>query len=221
MKRYTKIIAAIMLLVAVVCTMGFALPEGEQTGNASYNGHEYVDLGLPSGTLWATCNVGAGTPEATGYHFAWGDTEPKNNYEFSTYRYINDDGQTAKKYNVNDGLTVLQAGDDAATVNWGAPWHTPTYNEWNELIAYCKHTIIIRNEQRGILFVAPNGHSIFLPAAGFRMEKKVYGPSGGHYWSSSRDEDCVSWCFFFIDSHGLQPQRCDFGLSVRLVCSKH
>ena len=106
--------------------------------------HDYVDLGLPSGTLWATCNVGADSPEDYGDYFAWGETQPKDTYDWSTYQYCNGSYNTLTKYSVEffdswyeqytnygyngfiDNLTTLLPEDDAATANWGADWRMPT-----------------------------------------------------------------------------------------------
>ena len=110
------------------------------------NDHGYVDLGLPSGTLWATCNVGAETPEGYGDYYAWGETEPKTTYNWSTYQYANgtslDDLQLTKYCSqfffgydgFTDNLTTLLPEDDAATVNWGAGWCMPTADQWGELL---------------------------------------------------------------------------------------
>ena len=99
----------------------------------------YVDLGLPSGVLWATYNVGAEYPEAYGNHFAWGETQPKDTYNWNNYQYCNGSNNTLTKYCNNssygfngftDNLTMLLPEDDAATANWGADWRMPTKNEW-------------------------------------------------------------------------------------------
>ena len=104
--------------------------------------HEYVDLGLPSGLLWATCNVGATSPEDYGDYFAWGETQPKDTYEWSTYQYCNGSYNTLTKYCSNssygyngftDNLTTLLPEDDAATANWGGNWRMPTKEEFQEL----------------------------------------------------------------------------------------
>ena len=138
MKRLTK--AVILLLGLSIAIMTSCTKDPNNGGNNgsgnngnSYNGHEYVDLGLPSGTLWATCNVGATTPEGYGDYFAWGETTPKSVYNWDTYQYSNG-GYTyidefrpyftkycnKSEYGYNgytDTLTILQAGDDAATAN--------------------------------------------------------------------------------------------------------
>ena len=193
MQKLTKTIAAIMLTIAIVCTTG--CKKNNEPNNGTYNGHDYIDLGLPSGTLWATCNVGADNPEDYGDYFAWGETQSKTIYNWSAYIYCNGDYNQLTKYcsqsdfgfdGFTDDLKTLQTSDDAATVNWGEGWRTPTYNEWVELLKYCSHTWMTRNAMKGCLFTARNGNSIFLPAASSRMddEFRVIGDDGS-YWSSS------------------------------------
>ena len=108
----------------------------EESAN-SHKGHEYVDLGLS--VKWATCNVGATTPEGYGDYFAWGETQPKTTYNWSTYKYCNGSYYTLTKYCVDysygtvDNKTTLELTDDAARVNWGGKWRMPTKAEYNEL----------------------------------------------------------------------------------------
>ena len=154
----------------------------------------YVDLGLPSGTLWATCNVGATTPEGYGDYFAWGETEPKTYYSWSTYKYCNGDYDQLIKYcnhpdygynGFTDNLTTLLPEDDAATVNLGNDWRMPTIEELWELES-CMHQITERNGVKGCLFTANNGSSLFLPFAGCRDSGTLNDTSiYGIYWSSS------------------------------------
>lgn len=114
--------------------------------------HEWVDLGLPSGTLWATCNVGAETPEDSGYLIAWGETEPKETYSWDTYRYY--EGGVVTKYNASDGLTELEPEDDAATANWGSDWKTPTKEQFDELISNTTNQRITVNGQSVCCFTS-------------------------------------------------------------------
>ena len=160
--------------------------------------HEYVDLGLPSGLLWATCNVGADTPEGYGDYFAWGETQPKDVYNWDTYLYY--DGSNLTKYTGSDGLTILLPEDDAATANWGNGWRMPTKEEWQELYQNTTVTWTQQNGVNGRLFTAPNGNSLFLPAAGCRWDSNLYlVGSNGYYWSSSlyTDNPSSAWDFYF------------------------
>ncbi|MBR2770741.1 MAG: hypothetical protein IKD78_01785 [Bacteroidales bacterium] len=91
MQKFTKAIAAIMLTVALVGATGCTKSDNQNNGDGTYNGHDYVDLGLPSGTLWATCNVGSDTPENYYDYFSWGETEPKRIYNWNTYKYCEGD----------------------------------------------------------------------------------------------------------------------------------
>ncbi len=146
--------------------------------------HEYVDLGLPSGTLWATCNVGADAPEEYGNYYAWGETTTKNNYSWDTYKC----GTNSKlaKYKTTDGLTTLEAKDDAATANWGEEWRMPTYAEWAELRENSTWTWTTLKGVNGYKVKATNGKSIFLPAPGFRHYDNLNDAGRiGPYWSSS------------------------------------
>ena len=191
--------------------------------------HDYVDLGLPSGTLWATCNVGAYVPEAYGDYFAWGETEPKSNYNWSTYQYCNGSSSKLTKYCTNssygyngftDDLTTLLPEDDAATANWGDDWRMPTKEEWQELYNNTTCTWTTLNGVDGRLFTAANGNSIFLPAAGYRNGTSFSG-STGDYLSSTLYSNIPSraWELNFgsdncsMSSYGHRK----LGLSVRAV----
>ncbi|MBQ2574458.1 MAG: InlB B-repeat-containing protein [Bacteroidales bacterium] len=165
------------------------------TITGQHGGHCYVDLGLPSGTKWATCNVGANSPIAYGVYFAWGETSPKSNYTWGTYHWCNGSESTLTKYcdkssygnnGFTDNLTTLEAADDAATVNWGEGWRMPTKAEMNELLNSCTHTYIKRNGMNGRLFTGPNGNSIFIPSAGTYNGSTNYGANSyGEYWLSN------------------------------------
>ena len=137
------------------------------------NGYEYVDLGLPSGLKWATCNVGAEKPEDFGDYFAWGETTPKKQYDWRTYKYCKGTDRTLTKYSdCNNGFidkTVLDSESDAATVNWGGLWRMPTDVELTELREQCTWTWTIQNGVNGYNVTGPNGNSIFLPATPFSM----------------------------------------------------
>ena len=132
--------------------------DGEGGGGSTnvINGHEYVDLGLPSGLKWATCNVGANTPEEYGNYYAWGETTTKSSY-------TNDNSLT---YGRNMGDISGNVNYDAATANWGNSWRMPTKAEMEELRDNCTWTWITQGNVNGMKVTGPNGKSIFLPAAG-------------------------------------------------------
>lgn len=203
----------------------FPFPEDN---NDEYNGHEYVDLGLPSGLKWATCNVGATSPEDYGDYFAWGETEPKTTYDWRTYKWCNGSYKTQTKYCTEsscgtvDNKTVLDPEDDAAHVIWGGSWRMPTRAEQEELLEKCTWTWITQNGVNGYMVKGPNGNSIFLPAAGYHNYGSLYDAgSYGNCWSSSlRASDSYDACCLYFDSgrqSTLNSGRC-FGQSVRPVC---
>ena len=145
--------------------------------------HTYVDLGLPSGLLWATCDVGASTPEEFGAYFCWGETQPKNLAGWEYYQYCNGNWNMLTKYCNNasygyngfiDNLTILIPEDDVASANWGLDWRMPTKEEWQELYQNTTHIITTQNGVNGVLFTATNGHTLFLP--------KHYDD---YYWTNS------------------------------------
>ncbi len=153
-----------------------------------------VDLGLS--VLWASCNVGASKPEEYGDYFAWGETQPKTDYSWTSYKWCNGRSNTQTKYNTNsyygtvDKKTVLDPEDDAAHVNWGGSWRMPTDPEWTELRTQCTWTWTSQNGVNGRNVTGPNGNSIFLPAAGRRDDARLdLAGSSGCYWSSSLNTD--------------------------------
>lgn len=176
------------------------------------NGHEYVDLGLPSGLLWATCNVGANAPEEYGDYFAWGETETKSEYtQANSLTY-------GKSLNDISGNPQY----DAATANWGGTWRMPTYDELNELLTNCTWTWTTQNGVKGYNVEGPNGNSIFLPAAGYRDGSSL-GSAGswGCYWSSEPYESNSNFAYnLYFDSsfRGMNPNSRFYGQSVRPVC---
>ena len=161
------------------------------------NNHEWVDLGLS--VKWATCNIGASSPEDYGDYFAWGEVSPKKEYTWENYVFrINGDNVhdvLFSKYNTNpkqgtvDNKTRLDYSDDAARKNWGGQWRIPSEREWQELCKECTMTWTTQNSRDGYRFTSKkNGKSIFLPASGEYSLTKVDENQKGAYWSSNRDE---------------------------------
>lgn len=192
----------------------------------------WVDLGLPSGLLWAECNVGATTPEGNGDYFAWGEIQSKSDYSWGTYQYCTVDGggsvATLTKYNTSttygtpDNLTVLESGDDAAAAILGDGARTPTKAEWDELIGNTTVEWTTQNGVAGCRFTA-NGDTLFLPAAGFHVLTAPVGSVGtnGNYWSSSLDTDNPTDAHVFSFDANSQSMgtnyRRYYGRSVRAV----
>ena len=193
--------------------------EPEQPGDS--NSHEYVDLGLS--VKWATCNVGATTPEEYGDYFAWGETTTKETYdsdncptyglsisELQSQGYIDSEGNLTAQY-------------DAAAANWGGDWRMPTYDELNELLNNCTWTWTTQSGVNGYNVTGPNGNSIFLPAAGYRNGSSLnYAGSSGNIWSSTPydvylDYDAY-YLYFHSSNHGMNYDYRYDGRTVRPVC---
>ena len=245
MKNFIKVLATLMLMAAMLFTVSCKKDKVEEPngggnsggGSGTYNGYAYVDLGLPSGLLWATCNVGASIPEEDGGYFAWGETQPKTIYDWTTYQYANfstplEDPPLTKycnnsSYGYNgfaDNLTTLLPEDDAATANWGEGWRMPTEEEFAELFSNTTVTWVTQNGATGGLFTATNGNSLFLPAGGYRLSSYLfYAGSYGYFWSSSLYTDnpyvALGYCFGSGDYCMYGSGRGD-GRSVRPVRSR-
>ncbi len=224
---------AVKVMGVVKVTKSYLLLLDYATGAVAYytssavpnfhNPDDYVDLGLPSGTLWATCNVGASSPEDYGDYFAWGETSAKTSYnsDWSNYFDTNDDGNTFNKYYDNGGLTELKPEDDAAYVNWGPAWRMPSQYQIDELRTNCTWTLTAKNNVNGYEVKSPNGNSIFLPAAGLlNVSSLLDVGSGGYYWSRTLVESDPSHAWF-LGLTSNRPGRGDgkrcLGFSVRPV----
>lgn len=190
---------------------------------------EWVDLGLPSGLKWMTCNVGATTPEGYGNYYAWGELEPKTTYDWTTYKWCNGSSTTLTKYCTDssrgkvDSETILESIDDIVTVTYGGKWHIPTYDELNELKTECTWKWTTQNSVKGYLVTSKtNGNSIFLPAAGYRdISDLGSAGSDGLYWSSSLDTDSSDYAYnlyFNSDNVDWDGDYRYSGRSVRGVC---
>ena len=187
-----------------------------------------IDLGLPSGVKWATCNVGASSPEEYGGYYAWGEIEEKDDYSWSTYRWCNGSYDSMTKYCTSasfgtvDNKTVLEPEDDVAHVKWGGNWRMPTRAEQDELLTKCTWTWTTLNGVNGYEVTGPNGNSIFLPAAGCRLGTGVDSRDYyGSYWSSSLGSNGCTYAYslcFFDSSRDWNYYSSCCGLSVRPVC---
>ncbi len=171
------------------------------------NGHEWVDLGLPSGLKWATCNVGASSPEDYGNYYAWGETSPKANYTIDTYQHWNDadgdgfwgGGESTINFDISGNAQY-----DAATANWGGSWRMPTEDEMQELVDYCEWEWTQVNGVNGSKVIGPNGSCIFLPAAGVCYDTLLDFDGEGGYYSSSSPSDLCRLAYILYFSNGLE-----------------
>lgn len=233
-----------------LASFDFSVEEGEMTVEEEdmtpvvnmHNGHEYVDLGLKdeqgNTIYWATCNVGADSPEDYGLYFAWGDTEGHSSngidgrqpdgysYDWNTAPFNNGSSNYDESYfnSVKDKVCpngILALEYDAAHVQWGGSWRMPTKEELDELTTKCTWERTTQNGLNGYKFTGPNGNSIFLPAAGYRNGSSLFDAgSYGYYWSSSLDTSGSDYafglCFNSVGVDWISYNRCR-GRSVRPV----
>ncbi len=230
-----SLIFSVLLIVAL-----WSCGKDDNASSTSDTVTRWVNLGLPSGLLWADRNVGASSPEDYGNYYAWGETMTKSVFDWSTYRHSNGDYDDLIKYCDNsyfgyngftDTLTRLQPIDDAATVNMGGGARTPTREEWRELIDNTSSTWMTQNGVNGLMFTGSNGCSLFLPVAGYHINDTFYHVGEyGYYWSSSLHSsggvdspDGVNAAFnFFFNSSGQNVNGISDrtnGFSVRAVRS--
>lgn len=190
------------LLLPVLLLGPGSLCHAQIEGKAQSNGYEYIDLGLPSGTKWAACNVGTDLAWKGGRYFAWGEVAPKDTFTWETYKHCEGSAMDLKKYNAmpgkgtTDTLSALLPEDDAATIQWGNAWCTPTIEQFRELQAGCNWSWTPNYNNTGLAGNVgqskKNGNTIFFPAVGYVGTGKTYSYGDyGDYWTSTLDvEDC-------------------------------
>lgn len=186
-----------------------------------------VDLGLS--VKWASCNVGAESPEEYGGYYAWGETEEKSDYSLSTYQWCNGISNSLTKYCTDssygtvDKKTTLDSEDDVAHVKWGGNWRMPTRAEQDELRNSCTWSCTSVNGVNGYRVTGPNGNSIFLPAAGYRNGEVVCERGSHGYYGSATLYDNISNCnyayflYFNIGDYDWRGSYRNNGLSIRPV----
>lgn len=182
--------------------------------------HEYVDLGLPSGTLWATCNVGAKTPSDYGYYICWGETDQKSNYALQGGKWNDYDIPSLKANNVIDQYFNLTSRYDAATVLWGEDWRIPTSGEIDELLNYCTQQWTEINGINGILFTSSyNSKSIFLPCSGMIRDnvETMVGTRGYYIGSTATNGNFSSGLYLAQDDIRPSSTSRSHGRTIRAV----
>lgn len=188
-----------------------SVPSIASASSNTINGHEYVDLGLPSGIKWATCNVGASSPSKRGDYFAWGETRKKATYT----------SETSKTYKKDFGDISGNPQYDVARDKWGGSWRLPSKAECEELKDECIWTWISQGVYKGYKVTGPNGNSIFLPITGWRHGMSlVIVEDVGYYWSSTPNESATQGaCYLNFDNSGhcVGWNRRDYGYPIRPV----
>lgn len=231
-KKCRKDLSLMFLLMFSMLFVACGDDDNDDGSPSSRTTAEAIDLGLPSGTLWASCNVGANSPEEYGSYFAWGETEEKGYYDVTSYKWYDDPTDNLTKYctvsdkGTVDNKTALDPADDVAHVKWGGKWRMPTDEEIEELVEKCSSEWTMLNGVRGYKFTGPNGNSIFLPAAGYRnwngdlIDPEVYGS----YWSSMLYDDDehpeLACTLDFYKYPLLEKGDREEGMTVRPVRSK-
>ena len=173
MKRY------VFTVVGILMSLTLSAQSGLSSGAPA--NVEAVDLGLPSGTRWASCNVGATKPEEEGSYYAWGETEVKEVYDWSTYIHCDGSSETCRSLDGN----ICGTQYDVAYVKWGPNWRMPTLTEIEELVDNCTKTVTELNSVQVMKLTGPNGNSIYLPFTGYMKgtERTHIGYNSGYYWS--------------------------------------
>ena len=211
----------VMLLVNRLLNIPNPGEENPENGLCPDRRHPHaIDLGLPSGTRWACCNVGATAPEGYGGYYAWGETSEKTVYDWSTY--VHCDGTKDSCHDI--GEVICGTKYDAASVNWGEAWQMPTLDQCEELLNGCTYSWTTLNGVNGALFTSKkNGKSIFIPAAGDRFDTDLYSRGeSGIYWTGTLhpfSDDCA-YCLNFYGGTafcGYNDYNRNLGRAVRPV----
>lgn len=199
----------------------YPLDHGGQLLSCPDDNHPHaIDLGLPSGTKWACCNVGATKPEEYGGYYAWGETNEKSYYDKESYAFYN-----SSTGFISLGNDISGTSNDVAHMLWGGAWTMPSYDNQVEMVENCNCEITIFNGVKGGIVTGPNGGHIFLPAAGEHWNDDFYGiGSYSEFWSSTQHYfTSMAWIIGFNSGGWLEKkgQTADHrydGLSVRAVC---
>ena len=180
-----------LLLLMSFMTLWTAKAQNDITLSCPDDNHPHaIDLGLPSGTKWACCNVGATTPEGYGGYYAWGETEEKDIYDWSTY--IHCDGNDDTLHDIGSNIASTQY--DVAHVQWGGNWQMPSRKQFQESFDNCAYLWPPKNNISGGQFTGPSGNTIFLPSTGIRLvDDLYYDNTYGFYWLSERMPIISAW----------------------------
>ena len=211
-----KLLSSLSMMIVVLTAYAQSCPDDHHP--------HMIDLGLPSGTKWACCNVGADKPEANGAYYAWGETEEKDEYNEVTYQYCTgEDPNSYGWYQQNAqyqdlGNDIAGTQHDVAHMKWGGSWVMPSIDEIKELIDNCFSSFTSMNGVKGQKFLSKNnGVTIFLPATALHYVGEI-----GEYWSSTQEPSDLKWAYglyFFPKTLYWDYFSHAVGLTVRPVVS--
>lgn len=195
--RILKSFVCLMVAMPFLASADEPQPPAPSEPDGVIGGHEYVDLGLPSGTLWAAYNVGATSPYEKGRYFAWGETEPREDFSWESYKFFKgyevdpNNGEWAVLENIGSDISGTEY--DAARYQWGNGWRLPNEQERYELCMLCwTNGSTVENGVRGVRLHGPNEHSIFLPICGFGLwygQQDPFHNTSAAYWTGSEDPE--------------------------------
>lgn len=203
---------------SVITVKNFTIKDSAQINVTVLCPAKKVYLGLPSDNFWADCNIGATSPEGYGEYYAWGETEEKNLYDWSTYAYC--DGSYSTCYDL--GGHIWQTSYDVAREKWGDGWYMPDASDFEELFNYCTQTITTLNGVKGVRFTGPNGNSIFMPFTGYKLGtectnagKVGYAQTGRPY--PNRVDEAYRFEYYDSGTTRTTPAQRLYGLPVRPI----
>ena len=215
MKQLNNLISAFSAKPLILLFLLALLPTMASAQCPDNNHPHMIDLGLPSGTKWACCNVGASKPEDYGGYYAWGETVEKDWYERNTYIHWDENEGKCKDI----GTDIAGTDYDVAHVKWQGSWVMPSKAQCDELIANCTSEWTTENHVNGRRFTGTNGNFIFVPAAEARNEDDVLNRGSGSYWTSTRWPSWLPYAYQFafgsdflyntsgsrVDGHTVRP----------------
>lgn len=206
MKKLSKLVFA-----AVALLFSFTANAEISEASGSSAGHDYVDLGLPSGLKWARCSYGASSPTGAGEYISWGEMNGKSFYNESN----------SKTYEKRIGSISADPTYDVVAVNWGGDWRIPTSDEMRELVWECQWEWTREDGKPGYKVTGPNGNSVFFPAIGYRSGPNVvHDNDAGYFWTGSPIDDLLAYadCLFFIKNNfGVDAGHRYRGFNIRPV----
>lgn len=229
-KLKNAVIGMTVALMAASCGM-----VEKPTVSGQQDGHDYVDLGLPSGKIWATCNIGANQPTEYGTYFAWGETSPKNQFEWENYKYSNGEAESRVKMTKYcshsrkgeiDNKQVLELDDDAAAANWQGKWRTPTKEEWEELLNSCNWEWVKDYNHQGFDMKKgtskANGNTIYFPFSGY-YNGTTFVKNESEFWTVNQKTDNGLDAFYvrmLTHNQNVHNGPRKQGMAIRAVANK-